>query len=122
MLAKLSAMSIFSIIPFIVFYVYLLFNGVNIIDNAFIAINTPLIFWVLFCLMTLVTFLFNDENSVSFAGMPGMLFVTGLILLNNFIATNYHPILTCIITILCTVVATIIAYKVYKKTKYFLKV
>ena len=31
-------------------------------------------------------------------------------------------IISCIITIVCAVVATIIAYKVYKNTKYFLKI
>jgi ABC-type Na+ efflux pump permease subunit len=122
MFAKLSAMSIFSIIPFIIFYTYFLFNGINIIDNIFIAFNTPQFFWILLCLMTIFTFIFNDENSVSFAGIPCILFATGLIFLNNFIATNYHPILTCIVTIICTVIVTVVAYKVYKKTKYFLKI
>ncbi|MDR1232232.1 MAG: ABC transporter permease, partial [Spirochaetaceae bacterium] len=39
MFAKLSAMSVLGVVPFIIFYIYLLFNGINIIDNIFMAIN-----------------------------------------------------------------------------------
>jgi len=46
----------------------------------------------------------------------------GIFFANDYIAVHYHPVLSCIITIAFTVVATIIAYKVYKNTKCFLKI
>ncbi|WP_461254962.1 hypothetical protein [Treponema sp. R80B11-R83G3] len=122
MLAKLSAMSIFGIVPFFIFYAYFLIKGINIIDTIFMAINTPFYFWTALCIITAVTFPFSDEKSVGFAGLPCLLAIIGIIIANDYIAANYHPAFTCIITIVCAVVATIIAYKVYKNTKYFLKI
>jgi hypothetical protein len=122
MLAKFSAMSVLGIIPFIIFYTYFLLNGINIIDSLYMLINTPLYFWVVLCISTICMFLFNDEKSISFVGIGSMLLDLGIIYLNHFIAVNYHPVFTCIITIVCAVIATFISYRFYKKTKYFLKI
>jgi hypothetical protein len=122
MFAKLSAMSILGIIPFIVFYTYFLCNGVNIIDNIFMAINTPLYFWISLCVMTMVSFLFNDERSIAFAGVPYLILLAGLLYLNDFLAARLYPAVTLIATIVCAVAVTFIAYTFYKKTKYFLKI
>jgi ABC-type Na+ efflux pump permease subunit len=122
MFAKLSAMSIFGIVPFIMFYVYLLINGINIIDTFYMALNTPLYFWIALCMITAVTFPFSNENSVAFAGLPCMLVMIGIIIAYDYIGANYHPAFTCFITISCAVIVTIIAYKIYKNTKYFLKI
>jgi len=122
MLAKISAMSIFGIAPFFIFYVYLLIKGINIIDSVFIVINTPFYFWIGLCVVTAITFPFSDEKSASFAGLPCMVFMVGIIIANDYIAANYHPIFTCIITIACAAAATIIAYKAYRNTKFFLKI
>jgi hypothetical protein len=122
MFAKLSAMSILGIIPFIIFYTYFLFNGVNIIDNIVMSINTPLYFWISLCIMTIVNFLFNDERSITFAGVPFLILLAGLLYLNDFLAAKLHPAVTLIVTIVCVVVVTFIAYTFYKKTKYFLKI
>jgi hypothetical protein len=122
MFAKLSAMGVLGIIPFIVFNTYLLFNGINIIDNIFMALNTPLYFWISLCIMTIVNFLFNDEKSAAFAGMPFLILIMGLLYLNDFLTAKFYPAITVITTIVCAVVVTFIAYKFYKKTKYFLKI
>jgi hypothetical protein len=122
MLAKLSSMSIFGIAPFIMFYVYLLINGINIIYSVYMAINTPFYFWIALCVITAVTFPFSNETSVAFAGLPCLLVILGIIIANDYLSVKYHPVFTCIITIVCAVIATIIAYKVYKNTKYFLKI
>jgi hypothetical protein len=122
MFAKLSAMSILGIIPFFVFYAYFLFNGINIIDNIFIALNTPLYFWIGLCIVTIMTFPFSDEKSVAFACMPFIISIMGLLYLNDYIAVNYHPAFTCIITVICATVTTFIGYKSYKNTKYFLRI
>jgi hypothetical protein len=122
MFAKLSDMSILGIIPFIVFYTYFLFNGVNIIDNIFMAINTPLYFWISLCIMTIVNFLFNDERSIAFAGVPFLILLAGLLYFNDFLAVRLYPEVTLIVTVVCAVVVTFIAYTFYKKTKYFLKI
>lgn len=122
MFAKLSAMSVLGLIPFIIFYTYFLFNGVNIIDNIFMAINTPLYFWISLCIMTIVSFLFNDEKSITFTGVPFMILIVGLLYLNDFLTVKFYPAITLIITIVCAVFVTFVAYKFYKKTKYFLKI
>jgi hypothetical protein len=122
MFAKLSAMSVFGIVPFVVFYTCFLFNGVNIIDNIFMAINTPLYFWISLCIMTTVSFLFNDERSITFACMPFLILIAGLFYLNDFLAAKFYPAVTIISTIVCAVIVTFVAYKFYKKTKYFLKI
>jgi hypothetical protein len=120
--AKLSALSILGIIPFIIFYVYFIINGINIIDNIFMVLNTPFYFWISLCLITIVTFIFNDEKSATFAGMPFLILIAALLYLNDYVAVNYHPVLTCIITIACAIITTVIAYNFYKKTKCFLKI
>jgi hypothetical protein len=122
MLAKLSAMSMFGIIPFIMFYTYFLIKGIYIIDTVFLAINTPFYFWIALCIITAITFPFSNEGSVSFICLPCLLVIIGIVIVNDYIGANYNPVFTCIITIVCAVVATIIAYKVYKNTKYFLKI
>jgi 4-amino-4-deoxy-L-arabinose transferase-like glycosyltransferase len=122
MFAKLSAISVFGIIPFIIFYTYLLFNGINIIDNIYAAINTPLYFWICLCVTIIISFLFNDEKSASLACMPFLLLVAGLLYLNDFLAVKFYPAITVIVTIICAAVVAVIAYKFYKKTKYFLKI
>jgi hypothetical protein len=122
MFAKLSAMSILCIIPFFIFYAYFLFNGINIIDNIFIAFNTLLYFWIGLCIVTIITFPFNDEKSVAFACMPFIISIMGLLYLNDYIAVNYHPAFTFIITIICATVTTFVGYKSYKNTKYFLRI
>jgi ABC-type Na+ efflux pump permease subunit len=122
MLAKPSSMSIFGIVPFIMFYVYLLINGINIIDTVYVAINTPFYFWIALCMITAVTFPFSNETSVAFAGLPYLLVMLGIIIANDYLAVKYHHVFTCIITIVCAVIVIIIAYKIYKNTKYFLKI
>jgi len=122
MLAKLSAMSILGIVPFFMFYAYLLINGINIIDTIFMIINTPFYFWIALCVVMIFTFPFSDEKSVSFACMPCLLAMVVIFIANDYIAAHYHPVLTCITTIVCAVVVTIIAYTFYKNTKYFLKI
>ncbi|WP_461252178.1 hypothetical protein, partial [Treponema sp. R8-4-B8] len=97
-------------------------KGINIIDTVFIAINTAFYFWIALCIITAFTFPFSDEKSVSFFIFPCLLVIIGIIIANDQIAANFHPVFTCIITIVCAVVATVIAYKVYKNTKYFLKI
>jgi len=122
MFAKLSAMSILGVIPFIIFYIYLLFNDINIINDIFSAINTPLYFWICLCIITIVCFIFNDEKTIGFAGIPFMILMAGLLYLNDFLAIKYFPVITVIITIVFAVVVTFVAYGFYKKTKYFLKI
>jgi hypothetical protein len=122
MLAKLSAMSILGIVPFFIFNTYFQINGINIINTVFMAINTPFYFWIALCVVTIFTFPFSDEKSVTFACMPCLLAMAGIFFANDYVAANYHPVFTCIITMVCTIVTTIIAYKVYKNTKYFLKI
>lgn len=122
MFAKLSAMSIFGIVPFIMFYVYLLINGINIIDTVYMALNTPFYFWIALCMITAVTFPFSNETSVAFAGLPCLLVMLGIIIANDYLAVKYFPAITVIITIVCAIIVTVIAYKVYKNTKYFLKI
>ena len=122
MLAKLSAMSILGIVPFFIFDVYLLINGINVIETIFLAINTPFYFWIALCVVMIFTFPFSDEKSASFACIPCLVGMFVIFYTNDYVATNYHPVFTCIITLVCTVVVTIIAYKVYKNTKYFLKI
>jgi ABC-type Na+ efflux pump permease subunit len=121
-LAKLSATSVFSIITFFVFYTYLGFNGINIIDNLFMAINTPLYFWISLCIMTIICFLLNDEKSVAFACIPSLILMAGLLYLNDFLGVKFNPAITVITTMITAVIITFIAYKMYKKTKYFLKI
>ena len=122
MLAKLSAMSVLGIIPFFLFYTYLRFNGVNIIDNIFMAINTPLYFWIGLCIVTIICFLLNDEKSIAYACIRSLILMVGLLYLNDFLGTKFNPAITVITTIICAVIVTFIAYKMYKKTKYFLKI
>ena len=122
MLAKLSAMSVLSIIPFFIFYTYLRFNGINIIDNIFMAINIPLYFWIGLCIMTIICFLLNDEKSIAYACIPSLILMVGLLYLNDFLGVKFYPVITVITTMICAVIVTFIAYKMYKKTKYFLKI
>ena len=122
MFAKLSALSVLGIIPFFIFYTYLRFNGVNIIDNIFMAINTPLYFWIGLCIMTIVCFLLNDEKSIAYAAIPSLILMAGLLYLNDFLGVKLNPAFTVITTMICAVIVTFIAYKMYKKTKYFLKI
>ena len=120
MFAKLLAMSVLSIIPFIVFYTYLLFKGINIIDNIFTALNTPFYFWISLCVVIIISFLFNDEKSASLACMPFLIVVAGLLYLNDFLAVRFYPAITVVVTIICAAVVTVIAYRFYKNTKRFL--
>ena len=120
MFAKLSAMSIFSLIPFIVFDIYLLFIGINIFDNVFMALNTPFYFWISLCVVIIIAFLFNDEKSASLACMPFLILMAGLLYLNDFLAVRFFPAITVIVTIVCVVIVTFIAYRFYKNTKCFL--
>jgi hypothetical protein len=122
MLAKLSAMSVLSIIPFFIFYAYLRFNGINIMDNIFMAMNTPLYFWIGLCIMIIICFLINDEKSIAFACIPSIILLVGLLYLNDFLIVKFNPVITVITTMICAVIVTFIAYKIYKKTKYFLKI
>ena len=122
MLAKLSAMSVLGIIPFFIFYTYLRFNGINIIDNIFMAINTPLYFWIGLCIITIICLLLNDEKSIAYACIPSFILIVGLLYLNDFLGAKFNPVITVITTMICAVVVTFIAYKIYKKTKYFLKI
>ena len=122
MFAKLSAMSILGIAPFILFYVYFLIKGINIIDTVYMAINTLFYFWIALCIIMSVTFPFSSEGSLTFVILPCLLVIIGIMIANDYIAANYHPVMSCITTIVCAAVATIIAYKVYKNTKYFLKI
>jgi ABC-type Na+ efflux pump permease subunit len=122
MFAKYSVLSVLGIIPFIAFYTYFLLNGINIIDSIYVLINTPLYYWISLCLMTIICLFFNDEKAVVYSSIPVLLLMVGVIYLNNFIVKNYNPVFTCIISIACAVVSTVTAYKVYKNTKYFLKV
>jgi len=122
MFAKLFAMSILGIVPFYIFNIYFLINGTNIINSVFLAIDTPFYFWIALCVVTIFTFPFSDEKSVSFACIPCLLGMLVIFFINDYIAANYHPVLSCIFTIACAVVITIIAYKAYKNTKYFLKI
>jgi len=122
MFAKLSAMSILGIAPFILFYVYFLIKGINIIDTVYMAINTLFYFWIALCIIMSVTFPFSSEGSLTFVILPCLLVIIGIMIANDYIAANYHPVMSCITTIVCAAVVTIIAYKVYKNTKYFLKI
>jgi len=122
MLAKLSAMSILGIAPFFIFYAYFMLNGVNIIDTVFTAINTPFYFWIALCAVMILTFPFSDEKSVAFACIPCLLVMVGIFIANDYIAANFHPVFSCVFTIAFAVITTIIAYKAYKNTKYFLKI
>jgi len=122
LLAKLFAMSILAIVPFFIFNAYFLINGSNIIDTVFKAINTPFYFWIALCAVTIFTFPFSDEKSVSLACIPGLLVIVGIFIVNDYIAANFHPVLSCIVTVVFAVVVTLIAYKLYKTTKYFLKI
>jgi hypothetical protein len=115
-------MSILGIVPFLIFYIYLLINGINVIDTIFLAINTPFYFWIALCVVTIFTFPFSDEKSAAFACIPCLLGIVGIFIANDYIAANYPLVLSCIFTIACAVIVTIIAYKVYKNTKYFLKI
>ena len=120
MFAKLSAMSIFSIIPFVVFDIYLLCIGINIFDNVFMALNTPFYFWISLCVVIIIAFLFNDEKSASLACMPFLILMAGLLYLNDYLAVKIFPAITVIVTIVCAVIVTFIAYRFYKNTKCFL--
>ena len=70
----------------------------------------------------ILTFPFSDEKSAAFACIPCLLVMVGIFVLNDYVAANYHPAFTCAITITCAAAVTLIAYKVYKNTKYFLKI
>jgi hypothetical protein len=48
--------------------------------------------------------------------------MAGLLYLNDFLGAKFNPAITVITTIICAVIVTFIAYKIYKKTKYFLKI
>jgi ABC-type Na+ efflux pump permease subunit len=122
MLAKFFAMSVLGIIPFAIFYTYFLTQDINIINSVFVLINTPLYYWIGLCIATIIMFVFNDEKSISFIGVPCLILILGLIYINHIIAINYNPMVTCIITIACAVISTFIGYRFYKKTKYFLKI
>jgi len=122
MLAKLFAMGILGIVPFYIYNVYFLINGINIINTVYLAINTPFYFWIALCAVMIFTFPFSDEKSVSLACIPSLLIIVGIFIVNDYIAANLHPVLSCVITIVCTIVVTFIAYKFYKTTKYFLKI
>jgi len=122
MFAKYSALSVLFFVPFIVFYIYFSMNGIYVINTVYVLINTPLYYWIGLCVTTIISFILNDEKSLGFGCIPCLLAVIGLIYLNHFIETSYNPILSCIITIVCAVVFTFIAYKFYKNTKYFLKI
>jgi len=122
MLAKLSAMSILGIVPFFIFYAYLLINGINVINTIFLAINTPFYFWIALCVVMIFSFPFSDEKSAAFACIPYLLAMAGIFVANDYVAVNYHPSFTCAITIACAAAVTLVAYKVYKTTKYFLKI
>jgi len=122
MLAKLFAMSILAIVPFYIFNAYFLINGTNIINTVYLAINTPFYFWISLCAVMIYSFPFSDEKSASFACIPYLLAMVGIFVANDYVAANYHPSFTCAITIACAAVVTLIAYKVYKNTKYFLKI
>jgi hypothetical protein len=56
-----------------------LLNGINIINNIYTVINTLLYLWIGSSIAAIVIFLFNDEKTISFAAMPCMLLVVGLI-------------------------------------------
>jgi hypothetical protein len=104
-------MSVLGIIPFFIFYAHLGVNGVNIIGNVFMAINAPLYFWIGLCVMTIICFLSNDEESVAYACMPSLTLTVGLLCLNDFLRARFNPAFTVITTMTCAVVVTFIAYK-----------
>jgi hypothetical protein len=122
MFAKFFTMTIIGIIPISVFYITFLLNGINIINNIYTLINMPLYFWIGSSIALIVIFIFNDEKSISFASMPCILLMVGLIKLNYYIGTNYNSLFTCIITVSLAVIMTFVGYKFYKNTKYFLKI
>ena len=104
------------------FNAFFLINGTNIIDTVFTAINTPFYFWIALCAVMILTFPFSDEKSVAFACIPCLIAMAAIFITNDYIAANYHPSFTCAVTIACAAAVTLIAYKVYKTTKYFLKI
>jgi hypothetical protein len=93
MIAKLSAMSVLDIIPFFIFYTYLRFNGISIIDNIFMAINIPIYLWIGLCIITIVCFLINDEKSIAFASIPSIMLIVGLLYLNDFLMVKFNPVI-----------------------------
>jgi hypothetical protein len=122
MFAKYFGLSVLFFIPFVVFYIYFILNGINIFGTVYTLLNTPLYYWIGLCIVTIISLFFNDEKSMSLAGLPCLLLVLGLIKLNYFIESNYNPVLTCFISIVCAIIFTFIAYTFYKNTKYFLKI
>jgi ABC-type Na+ efflux pump permease subunit len=122
MFAKYFGISILFIIPFIAFYVYFLLNGINVIESVYVLFNTPLYYWIGLCSITIASFIFNDEKALSLSCLPCLLLVIGIIQLNHYVGTIFHPIFTCLISVLCTFVFTLLAYRFFKNTKYFLKI
>jgi hypothetical protein len=122
MCAKYVTITIIGIIPFVAFYMTFLLNGIYIITNVYTVINTLLYVWIGSSIAAIVIFLFNDEKTISFAAMPCMLLVLGLIKLNYYIETTYNIVYTCIITMLAAVITLFLCYKFYKNTKCFLKI
>ena len=52
--------------------------------------------------------------------MPFLILMAGLLYLNDFLAVRFFPAITVIVTIVCAVIVTVIAYRFYKNTKCFL--
>jgi len=81
MFVKYFALSVLFFVPFIVFYVYFLMNGINVINTVYVLINTALYYWIGLCVTTIISFMLNDEKSLGLGCIPCMLAVIGLIYL-----------------------------------------
>jgi hypothetical protein len=122
MLSKNITMMFVGFVPFIMFYIFFLMHGYNILDNAWEIIKTLLYFWNGCCLASICVFLSGDEKTASCMALPCIGIIIALSYGDYIIKTNYNINAGIIISLSSAIISTVFCYRFYTKTKFFLKI
>lgn len=122
MLSKNITMMLIGLIPFTMFFIYFLTQGYNLLYNTIVVVNTILYLWAGTCIVSIVTLISADEKATAFLSLPCICILTGLIYVNYLIEINYGKYASLPLPFVFSIAATVLCYKLYTKTRLFLKI
>jgi hypothetical protein len=122
MLSKNITMMLIGLIPFTMFFIYFLTQGYNLLYNAIVVVNTLLYLWAGTCIASIATLISADEKATAFLSLPCICVLTGLIYVNYLIEINYGKYASLPLPFVFSIAATVLCYKLYTKTRLFLKI
>jgi len=119
--AKMITIVILCLIPYSLLFCYFLFNGINILYDFSLYLNTLLFFWIGGCSASIIVVFFNDERSAAIFGVISLLFIVVLIRAMFFLMEEYTALAGVLFLFLLAILITIIAKLLFKNTKIYLK-